>query len=148
VDRYDSETKALTALVRQETERRGAPSRAGEQAREALAGLKTEFKAQTLSHSATQRRLAIEKDHWFRECLLSCSCVRELSDRFVPTANAASSTDRAQIVYQLLQYCIIPRALLSPTDAIFAGRFIRTMHANGARNFSSLTAYDKVSLRP
>lgn len=142
VDRYDSETKALTALVRQETERRGAPSRAGEQARDALAGLKTEFKAQTLSHSATQRRLAIERDHWFRAYITCCSCVRPLTGD--PTANAASSTDRAQIVYQLLQYCVIPRALLSPTDAIFAGRFIRVMHANGARNFSSLTAYDKV----
>ena len=91
------------------------------QAQDLIKQLRAELKDQTLNHQATRRRLSLEKDHWFKD---TCT--------------------RSEIVYQLLQYCIIPRALLSPTDAIFAGRFLRLMHANGTRNFSSLTAYDKV----
>lgn len=44
----------------------------------------------------------------------------------------------------MLEHCVLPRALLSPTDAVFTGRFIRLMHAQGTRNFSSLLAYDRI----
>ncbi|PWN43379.1 hypothetical protein IE81DRAFT_329522 [Ceraceosorus guamensis] len=117
IERYDVETNALQMLAKANDHERRGNLKTRDHALEVLSHLKAELKAQTLAHSATRRRLAVEKGHWF---------------------------ERAQLVAQLLEHCILPRALLSPTDAIFAGRFIRLMHANGTTNFSSLMTYDRI----
>ena len=123
-ERYEQELRALQVIVDQNPEGgRKSIHKARIQAQDMLNQLRTELKEQTLSHQATRKRLQVEKDHWF-----------------------PNEQGRSDIVYQMMQHCFVPRALLSPTDAIFAGRFLRLMHSLGTRNFSSLTAYDKIVL--
>lgn len=119
-ERYDQEMKSLQKIVDANVEggRKSIP-KARIQAQEMMAQLRVELAEQTSSHHLTMKRIESEKDHWFTSSL------------------------RPEIVYQIMQHCIIPRALLSPTDAIFAGKFLRLMHSIGTRNYSSLTAYDK-----
>jgi hypothetical protein len=45
---------------------------------------------------------------------------------------------------QLHQYCFYPRAILTPSDAVFVARFIRVAHDLGAAGFSTLFAYSNV----
>lgn len=54
---------------------------------------------------------------------------------------------RAAIIENLLQHCIFPRALFSPEDAIYAARFLHTLHMVGAPNFSSLSCYDRLFIQ-
>lgn len=116
IERYQQETKRLNALLRET-----AVEEQRKRLQDNVAQLNAEMKDQMKSHEITRKRLVAEKDHWFSD-----------------------TADRGSIVQQLIQYCLFPRALLSPTDAILAGKFIRTTHNLGTRNFSSLTAYDKI----
>ncbi|PWZ01853.1 hypothetical protein BCV70DRAFT_150056, partial [Testicularia cyperi] len=116
IERYQQETKRLQQLIR-ETPLEEPRQRLQDTA----AQLNTEMKEQMKSHEVTRKRLVVEKDHWF-------------DDR----------ADRGSCSQHMIQYCLFPRALLSPTDAILAGKFIRLAHSLGARNFSSLTVYDKI----
>ncbi|PWN50468.1 hypothetical protein IE53DRAFT_93433 [Violaceomyces palustris] len=123
-ERYQQEVKRIQQMIR-EVESTEANEKIRSQTRqrhlETIAQLNAELKEQTLAHQTTRRRLNAEKDHWFGD-----------------------NTNRQVVVEQFHQHCIHPRALLSPTDAIFAGKIIRLMHTLGTRNFSSLTAYDKI----
>ncbi|WFD41584.1 THO2 plays a role in transcriptional elongation [Malassezia psittaci] len=86
-----------------------------------IAQLTQELKEQTLAHQATRRRLQLEKQHYF-----------------------ADGADRGCIAQQLISECLHPRALLSPVDAMFAAKFLRTLHLNGTRNLPTLAVYDAV----
>lgn len=120
-DRYEQEKRSLQQVIDQNPEGgRKSIHKFRIQAQEMQSQLRAELKEQTMAHAATRRRLQSEKDHWFGD------------------------QPRNEIIYEVLQHCIVPRALLSPTDAIFAGRFLRSMHSAGTRNFSSLTAYDRI----
>ncbi len=116
IERYHQEVKRLNALVRET-----ALEDQRKRLQDNVAQLNAEMKDQMKSHEVTRKRLVVEKDHWF-----------------------VNTADRGAIVSSLIQYCLFPRALLSPTDAILAGKFIRTAHTLGTKNFSSLTAYDKI----
>lgn len=48
---------------------------------------------------------------------------------------------------QLLQRCVIPRALLSPEDALFCAKFMERLHQINAPSFNSLQYYSNVSLK-
>lgn len=52
---------------------------------------------------------------------------------------------RKQLAQHLVQECLLPRARLSPVDAAFSARFIRTLHNISAGNLASLHLYDRVS---
>lgn len=43
------------------------------------------------------------------------------------------------------QYCFYPRALLTPSDAMFVAKFIRLAHDLGTIGFSTVYAYNNVS---
>ncbi|ETS61330.1 hypothetical protein PaG_04350 [Moesziomyces aphidis] len=116
IERYQQEVKRLNAVIRET-----AAEDQRKRLQDNVGQLNAEMKDQMKSHEVTRKRLQAEKNHWF-----------------------VDAADRGAIVAQLIQYCLFPRALLSPTDAIFAGKFVRTVHNLGTRNFSSLTAYDKI----
>lgn len=123
-ERYEQEMRVYQQLIKEVDPGEGAKKPAAfHRHQEALEQLRSELKARTLAHQGTRRRLAVEKDHWFPD---------------------NDGTTRRDLVQHLIQHCLLPRALLSPTDAMFAGKFIRLMHLNGARNFSSLTLYDRL----
>lgn len=86
---------------------------------ESISQLQAELKEQTLAHQATRRRLQTEKAHWFH-----------------------ADIDRAQLIQQLVAQCLYPRALFSPTDAVFAARFLRTIHTLGTPHLPTLGVYD------
>lgn len=88
---------------------------------ENVAQLTAELKAQTLSHQATRRRLQAERDHWF-----------------------APDVHRGRLAQQLVAQCLLPRALLSPTDALFAARFLRMLHTLQTPHLPTLAVYDVV----
>uniref|UniRef100_V5EZF8 THO complex subunit 2 n=1 Tax=Kalmanozyma brasiliensis (strain GHG001) TaxID=1365824 RepID=V5EZF8_KALBG len=117
IERYQQEVKRLNALIREP----GVEDQRKRLLQDNVNQLNAEMKDQMKSHEVTRKRLMAEKDHWFDD-----------------------KADRGAIVAHLIQYCLFPRALLSPTDAILAGKFVRTAHNLGTRNFSSLTAYDKI----
>ena len=86
---------------------------------ESMSQLQAELKEQTLAHQATRRRLQTEKGQWFH-----------------------ADIDRAQLIQQLVAQCLYPRALFSPTDAVFAARFLRTIHTLGTPHLPTLGVYD------
>jgi len=51
---------------------------------------------------------------------------------------------RADQVRAIIHHCVLPRAVLSLTDAIFAAKFIVLTHELGTHNFSSLSFFAKI----
>ncbi|KAF0713416.1 Aste57867_4353 [Aphanomyces stellatus] len=49
-------------------------------------------------------------------------------------------------VQEVLQKCIVPRALLSPEDALFCAKFMHHLHSISTPNLSTLQYYQKVTL--
>lgn len=122
VDRYQQEIRTLQKLMDENPEgSRSSNPKVRSHAQDSIRLLRAELKEQTASHQFTKNRLKIEKRHWFKK-----------------------DTNRADILYAILQYCFIPRALLSPTDAVFAARFIRIMHTHATYNFDTVKMYDKI----
>lgn len=121
-ERYQQEMKTLQKVIDENPEgSRSSNLKVRAQAQDSIRLLRAELKEQTDGHQFTKHRLNVEKGHWFKK-----------------------DTNRAEIIYSILQYCFIPRALLSPTDAVFAARFIRIMHTNATYNFDTLKMYDKI----
>ncbi|KAJ3058885.1 THO complex subunit 2, partial [Podochytrium sp. JEL0797] len=52
--------------------------------------------------------------------------------------------DLQHLVTLLLQHCIIPRSLISPSDALFAGKFMFLAHSLGVPNLMTLPFFDKL----
>jgi THO complex subunit 2 len=48
-------------------------------------------------------------------------------------------------VLELLQKCVIPRALLSPEDALYCAKFMHHMHSIDTPNLNTLRYFDKVT---
>ncbi|PWN30709.1 hypothetical protein BDZ90DRAFT_229713 [Jaminaea rosea] len=122
-ERYEQEMRTVQRLLKAADTGGERKSNAFLQHQDSLDQLRAELKARTLAHQATRRRLLQEKDHWFPH---------------------NEGTTRPLLVQQLIQHCLIPRALLSPTDAMFAAKFIRLMHLHGTRNFPTVTLYDRL----
>lgn len=47
-------------------------------------------------------------------------------------------------VTHLLQYCVLPRMLLSQEDAIYCARFVHLLHEKSTPGFSSLQVLDRI----
>ncbi|CAG8444109.1 4445_t:CDS:2 [Acaulospora morrowiae] len=84
--------------------------------------LEEEFNDHSQHIKKIDERLKNEKEHWF-------------SGQF---------SNRQDIITQLWQYCLFPRLLVSPDNAIFCSKFIERMHKIGTANFSTLTLYDRI----
>ncbi|CED85283.1 KEKE-like motif-containing transcription regulator (Rlr1)/suppressor of sin4 [Phaffia rhodozyma] len=81
--------------------------------------LQTERDQQMEAYAVTKRRLAIEKNVWFRK-----------------------NNDPKGLNQHIFQHCIFPRAMLSLSDAAYCAKFIKVMHNMGTCNFSSLWLYN------
>ncbi|KAG8827201.1 THO complex subunit 2, partial [Serendipita sp. 399] len=73
-------------------------------------------------YTATKRRLAVERLHWFD----------------------GNFKESAELLKYIVQYCVIPRALLSPMDAEFSAQFIRILHGLGTKGFWTLGCYNRL----
>lgn len=54
------------------------------------------------------------------------------------------NVDRQPLISSIIQHCLLPRSMISEADAVFCFEFVMLIHRLGARNFSSLTLFDKV----
>ncbi|THH08122.1 hypothetical protein EW145_g2921 [Phellinidium pouzarii] len=68
-------------------------------------------------------RLDKEKAHWFSH---------------------VGAVKGANFIQSLIEHCIQPRCLLSPMDAVYCSRFVRTLHERGTPGFHTLMCYDKL----
>ncbi|KAH0562451.1 hypothetical protein GP486_002854 [Trichoglossum hirsutum] len=84
--------------------------------------LHVEMREHIRSFSETKNRLRKEKDHWFAG----------LWGRWDALADA------------IIQYCIFPRAVLSPNDAVYCFKFIKQLHIQGTLNFRTMGVIDHI----
>ncbi|TIC46980.1 hypothetical protein E3Q08_00348 [Wallemia mellicola] len=86
--------------------------------------LKADMTEHMKVYESTKRRISSEKQFWFS------------NEMTIATRNAATN--------YYIQYCIMPRVVLSPEDALYCARFSKLMHASGVPSFPTLLFYDKV----
>ncbi|KAJ2693842.1 THO2 plays a role in transcriptional elongation [Coemansia sp. RSA 1285] len=132
VDRYKKDITIQTNLIkrietisRQVQSRSKSASLAQIKARATLTidSLEKEIQEQKLHVSRVRKWLIAQKDYWF--CL--------------------AHEQRKLVTHALLQHCILPRAVLSASDANFCAKFLWMMHFPLATNkFSLMLVYDSV----
>ncbi|KAI9270691.1 transcription factor/nuclear export subunit protein 2-domain-containing protein [Phascolomyces articulosus] len=95
---------------------------------------KTERQAQasldTLQEDLPRHRAHVEK---------VMKLLQASQPRWFPT-----TVDRLPLISNIIQHCLLPRSIVSETDAVFCAEFVLLMHRLCVRNFSSLTMLDKV----
>ncbi|KAJ2478971.1 THO2 plays a role in transcriptional elongation [Coemansia sp. RSA 2320] len=117
--------KRVDALAKQSQSRSKAAQLAQIRSRATLAidNLEKEMLEQRQHVSRIRRWLIAQKDYWF--CM--------------------AHEQRKLITQALLQHCILPRAILSASDAGFCAKFLWMMHYPWATNkFSLMIVYDNV----
>lgn len=82
--------------------------------------LNADMKHQIRVQMATAKRVGRECQYWFT------------AEGFSPT----------KLPIMIIQYCILPRLLLSPIDASFCAKFIKRMHNSGTPKFWTFLLYD------
>ncbi|KAJ1736418.1 THO2 plays a role in transcriptional elongation [Coemansia sp. Benny D160-2] len=132
VDRYKKDITIQTNLIKrietiskQVQSRSKSASLAQIKARATLTidSLEKEIQEQKLHVSRIRKWLIAQKDYWF--CL--------------------AHEQRKLVTHALLQHCILPRAVLSASDANFCAKFLWMMHFPLATNkFSLMLVYDSV----
>ncbi|KAI8580003.1 hypothetical protein K450DRAFT_238875 [Umbelopsis ramanniana AG] len=95
-------------------------AKAEAKAKDRIAAIQAELEQHERDFDSTVARLKAEQKNWFR-----------------------STSNRASIIGDILQYCLHPRSVMSEADAVFCAKFVAMMHKLGVWNFSSLTLYDK-----
>lgn len=110
--------KDRTDMTRSGTDRKEAAKKALESTREALL---SEFGKQVGIYKQTKARLLSRKAFWF------------------PTTAKADLVSEA-----ILESCLIPRLVFSPSDADFCFKMIRFLHDNGPPNFRTLSLLGRI----
>ncbi|KZS97683.1 hypothetical protein SISNIDRAFT_481583 [Sistotremastrum niveocremeum HHB9708] len=129
IERYSEETlrlKTILTTVKDKIARRTATDADELQktkANNAIALLAAEAKAQVANCAAVQKRLELEKNHWF-------SSIDQASAKF--------------LAVQIIKYCLHPRALLSQSDADYCAHIIHVLHTMGTPGFLTTFIYDKL----
>ncbi|WVR05355.1 hypothetical protein IAU60_002369 [Kwoniella sp. DSM 27419] len=77
---------------------------------------------QAVVNGPNRRRLRLESSQWFDKSVIE--------------------KGQSRLSAYLHQYCFYPRAILSPCDAVFVAKFIRTAHDLGTPGFSTLFTYN------
>lgn len=130
MEAYQTETNRINAAVRALDSDRSDLSISGRQKtrerREELMAtsgrLSAELKLHIRDHNLARRRLVSEKDHWF----------------------ASDHYDQREVTNHFIQYCLLPRIMLSPNDASFCSRFIKDLHKMGTPKFHTIGIYDAI----
>lgn len=128
MDAYQTEINRNGAAVRVIDNDRSDPSVAGHHRRRAgrqelvqqTLDVSAELKLHIRDHNLTRKRLSAEKGYWF---------------------NTEKYHQRDTTV-AFIQYCLLPRAQLSPNDASFCARFIKEIHKLGTPKFHTVGVYD------
>ncbi|KAI8809248.1 transcription factor/nuclear export subunit protein 2-domain-containing protein, partial [Cladochytrium replicatum] len=127
--RYSAEIERQETLIKQLESDKSDNSNAAVQKRkkdkerflQTVTMLQHERKVQIANYVVVKARLQREKDGWF-----------------------ATAQTRADCIINLMQYCLFPRCLFSPSDATYCAKLVYLLHELGTPNFSSLSLYDRV----
>ncbi|KAH8922808.1 hypothetical protein BT69DRAFT_208123 [Atractiella rhizophila] len=128
-DNYIKEQKRLAALADDIQKRKVSPS-SGPTAKDANDAV----------HTLNQLQRALIKEaaeHSDRIQRMRQRIANEGRGYFRASAGVTS-------VDAFLQYCVIPRARLSPIDAMFSAKYIRLLHERGIPNFVTASVYNKL----
>ncbi|KAI9098574.1 transcription factor/nuclear export subunit protein 2-domain-containing protein [Phlyctochytrium arcticum] len=88
----------------------------------AIKTLEAEWRIHEDHHKGVMKRLKRESGAWFE-----------------------TSANRSDIINTMIQYCLQPRCVQSPADAMYCARFIMIMHSLGTPSIPTATLYDRVS---
>jgi THO complex subunit 2 len=124
MDSYGAESQRLqremTELMRDTTRPGMARRDEARRALEATIGeLLKESKQEVIKYEGVRARLNKEKAHWFKNV----------------------HPDYEDLCDVILEECVLPRVLLSPSDADYSFRMIKFLHNNGTPNFRTLALY-------
>ena len=109
-----------------------------ERIEQARANILKDSKEHFAVYAFTRKRLNNEHQHWFHISGWSLVIIRaDYSPRL-------TRADPVALVDYIIQYCLFPRALLSPMDADFSAQFIKQMHLLGTPKFSTAHCYDRL----
>lgn len=136
----DKSTRASATTYRQQRERYNST----------ISELRKEKSAQEIVYRYTTEkngRLDKEKAFWFShgELYMHKNTTHDTYRVSFPPEVGAGAGKGATFIQSLIEHCIQPRCLLSPMDAVYCARLIRTLHERGTPNFHTLMCYDKVS---
>ena len=112
--RDDRSDMGAAGTIRKEKERK--------QLAETQDRLRDELKAHIQAFSRTKARLFKEKDHWF----------------------AGFWTRWDELNDALITYCLVPRLMVSPADALYCFKMIKLLHTGGATNFRTMGLMDRI----
>ncbi|KAI0729395.1 transcription factor/nuclear export subunit protein 2-domain-containing protein [Fomitopsis betulina] len=138
--RYDEECSTLRNLSRQEDSKYISAERSSDRTKrqksylhrdrrnrynQYIHMLGEELKEQTAVRVFTIKRLAREKQHWF-------------------THFPGVGVSAMPIAQTLVDYCFLPRCLLSPMDADFCAQFIKVVHHLSTPGFPTISCWDRI----
>ncbi|PWW79019.1 hypothetical protein C7212DRAFT_275370 [Tuber magnatum] len=83
--------------------------------------LSEEVKTHICHNGLVKKRLQQEKDHWFNEF-----------------------TDPREVTNAIVQYCLMPRIVLGPNDAIFCSKLIKELHKLVPPKFHTVGIFDAI----
>ena len=119
-DAYQDECRKLTLNIEQTKS-----DRSKEYSRktwtELHSNLSTEYKDHLTAHLKIKAALQKEKDSWFDHC---------------------SPGKAEDLSLALLEYCFLPRMLISSIDAFFVFKMFKFLHTQGAKNFTTILVLD------
>ena len=128
---YDTEISRLlkehTDLMRDRTDMTKAGVQRKEETKKVLEATRTQISAECLEHmaeyQAKKARLLKRKAFWFEHF---------------------KDVKADQLSDSMLEKCLLPRLLLSPSDADFCYKIIRFLHDNGTPNFRTLSMLGRI----
>ncbi|TIA93347.1 hypothetical protein E3P99_00126 [Wallemia hederae] len=126
IERYGQETNKLQTLAKTR-EWTAVDKETGKSKASTVPARKEALNSDMREHmkvyEATIRRISAEKQYWFTD---------------------VSSRKNSSINFYI-QYCVMPRVVLSPEDALYCARFSKLMHSYGVPSFPTLLFLDRVS---
>lgn len=123
LNNYEQEMNKLSKKMAAEMDSRNRGKKDGRAQTDIIAtSLKDEMKVHIRNNTSARKRLSTEKEHWFND------------------DNITSES----ITKNFIQYCVMPRILLSPNEATFCAKFIRILHGQGTPKFHTLGVLDAI----
>ncbi|KAI5299212.1 THO complex subunit 2, partial [Ascosphaera atra] len=125
-EEMERQSKRVTAITNDRSDVSMAGTQRKEKEKKALHDLRdrilAECKAHLRSYGETRARLNKEKDHWFAD----------MRGKHNPLNIA------------ILEQCLLPRVLLSPTDAFYSFKMLKYLHSSGAACFRTMGLLDQL----
>jgi THO complex subunit 2 len=91
----------------------------------------------------TKKALTTERADQTAHCRHVLATLRKGQADWLKNVKLRGSKEN-KLIACLLQSCVLPRALMSPEDAIYTAKFFETLHKINTSHFSSLQFYDKL----